>query len=156
MLKIIKAFFTTAIITILGLAGGQGKTGGKAPRRFGIPALAMLSSVWAGFNKKDLALLLLLPILLIGYGVDSFLFNFLGQNEILTRLCKGFLLSLPFFVYGFKRWIISAIALVIAFQVQAGSLGHISWFGDILIEDICRYGVLGGLIAFNIFFRRKE
>ena len=35
------------------------------------------------------------------------------------------------------------------FAVRAGSLGHIPWFGDLLIEDIIRYGVLAILIIFN-------
>lgn len=155
-MKWIKSIITAISIMFAGMAGGQGKIGGKAPRRFGISIIALLSSWASGFRIKDLALLLLIPILSMGYGVDSTLYNALFQNEILTRFVYAGLVSLPFLIYGAKRWYIAFIGLVMAFQVRAGSLGHISWFGDVLIEDICRYLILGLLISFNIFFRKKD
>jgi hypothetical protein len=59
------------------------------------------------------------------------------------------MLSLPFYFYGWRRGLFASVALISAFQVMAGSLGKIGPF-DILIEDLLRYGVLAGLVGFNI------
>ena len=74
-------------------------------------------------------------------------------SDGLVRVVYGLMLSIPFFFFGWKRGLVAAIALIGVFQVRAGSLGNISWFGDLLIEDIFRYATLGGLISFNIFKR---
>jgi len=76
--------------------------------------------------------------------------------EWLVRLAYALTLSIPFIFYGWRRLAISAIALSLAYSVRAGSLGFVSWFGDILIEDIVRYSTLGALISFNIFFRQAS
>lgn len=124
-----------------GMAGGQGRLpGGKAWRRFGLPAIA-------AFVTRRWQFLLLIPILCLGYGVDSQLGAICGHIEWLIRLVYAVLLSLPFLFFGRVRWIIACIALVAAFQVRAGSLWQISWFGDILIEDIVRYGTLASLVV---------
>jgi hypothetical protein len=150
-MKIIKAIISWFSMLIAGMYGGQKN---KGTRRFGIPGLALLSSWWAGFSVKDLALLLLIPILCIGYGENSFIYGWTG-NDFLTRIIYGFFLSVPFIVYGWWRFVVAAVLLPAAFSIHAGSLGYADWFGDFLVEDIIRYGVLGGLIVFNIFWRRK-
>jgi hypothetical protein len=152
-MKWLKAIFTAISVMLAGMFGGQKS---KPVRRFGIPGIATLSSLASGFRFKDLSLLLLIPILSMGYGVDSIIFNLVGGNETLCRLIYATLVGLPFLVYGLKRGLVAIVALIAAFQVRAGSLGYIPWFGDILIEDICRYLILGILIAFNILFRGKN
>lgn len=139
----------------LGMMGGQGKIGGKATRRFGIPGLAFITSLGDGFQLKDLSFLLLIPLLVMGYGENSHLMQIFGIDW-LVRLVYSLLLSIPFFFFSWRRGLIAGILLVVAFQVRAGSLGHVNWFGDILIEDIIRYFVLGILIAFNLFVPRKK
>jgi len=154
-MKFLKWIGTIFGTMFLGMAGGQGKTGGKAPRRFGIPGMAFLASLGDGFQWRDLVFLLLIPVLVMGYGTNSILMAWLGV-EWLVRLVYALLLSVPFFLFGWRRGVFAAVLLAIAFQVQAGSLGHVSWFGDILIEDIVRYGILGVLIAFNLFVKKDS
>ena len=143
-MKILKAIFTTLATMIAGMYGGQKN---KGVRRFGIAGLAVAMDF-----KRGWPMLFLIPVLIMGYGEKSILMGWIG-NEILVRVAYAILLGLPFMFYGFKRGFVAVGALVIAFQVQAGSLGYISWFGDILVEDICRYGTLGVLIAFNLFLQ---
>lgn len=145
-MKWIKSILLTLATTFLGMFGGQKN---KAARRFGIPGIALISG---GISTRALPLLLLIPTLVMGYGESSWLRQTLGGSDILTRLVYGLLLSLPFLFYGLKRFLAAVILLIIAFQIRAGSLGHIGSF-DILIEDIARYSLLGILISFNLFFR---
>lgn len=154
-MKWIKAVFIWITGVIAGMAGGQGKTGGKAPRRFGLPALAVFSGFSFGWDWRYLAFIGLVPVLIMGYGVNSKLMEVLG-NDTIVRAVYAMLLSIPFVVFGLKRWMFAAVALIVAFQVRAGSLGNISWLGDILIEDIIRYGVLMALVLFNVMFRKKD
>ena len=153
MIKKIIVFISTVIsITTFGMYGGQKN---KSVRRYGIPGVALIASWINGFSWRDLALLLLIPILCMGYGVNSQLMG-IFHSDTIVRVVYAFLLSLPFIVYGLKRWIFAILSLVLAFQIRAGSLGTIPFFGDILIEDIIRYCALGSNIAFNIIFRRKS
>lgn len=133
-------------VAVLGLMGGQGKLGGKAPRRFGIPVFIL---AMGNFSKKTLPFLLLLPILSFGYGESSWLASHLSQ-EWLLRAVYAFMLALPFLFFGIKPWGIATLFLIAAFQVRAGSLGNVGWFGDLLIEDIIRYGTLGALVTINL------
>ena len=149
-MKILKAILAFFGMLFAGMAGGQGKTGGKAPRRFGLPSIALLFGWSMGWNWRYLAFLLLIPILCIGYGGNSVLGAFVGHIEWLIRVVYALLLSIPFYVFTWKRGVVASILLIIAFAIRAGSLGYISWFGDILIEDIFRYGVLSGLVIFNV------
>ena len=129
-----------------GMYGGQKN---KSVRRIGIPGFATLSALTDGFDWKDLSFLLLIPLLSMGYGVDSFLTQIFGSDS-LVRLVYALLLSLPFYFHGIKRGAVASVSLAVAFQIRAGSLGSVGGF-DILIEDIARYSVLGLLIAFNMF-----
>lgn len=157
MFDVIKAIVAWVSMTFLGMSGGQGKLpGGKNERRIGLPLVALGTAIsFNGFKWQDLALLLLIPILCMGYGVDSQLGAVLGHCEWLIRFVYAFLLSLPFLFYGKLKWFISSVLLVIAFQIHAGSLGFISWFGDVLKEDIVRYGTLSAVILGNIMIRKK-
>lgn len=143
-------------IMVGGMTGGQGKTGGKAPRRFGVPVIA---SVWALSQRigwRSLAFLLWIPILSMGYGVDSQLGAILGHCEWLIRVVYAILVSLPFIVFLLWRWVVSAVLLIIAYAVRAGSIGNVPWFGDFLVEDIIRFSTLGGLVLFHgITYKRS-
>ena len=143
----IKNFFSLLTIMFLGMFGGQKK---KGARRFGIPFFSILIK-FKELKFKSLAFLLLIPILCLGYGKNSFLMQIL-RDDTLVRLVYGFILSLPFLFFGIKKWLLSAILLPIAFSVRAGSLGSIGNF-DILIEDIIRYGTLGFIIIYHIVRR---
>lgn len=123
-----------------GLIGGQGH---KWLRRYGIPIIAIIG----GKFNKILPYLFIGGVLSIGYGENSILMRILGADG-LVRLVYAILLSLPFLFWGMKRWITACIALILSFQVRAGSLGHIGSF-DVLIEDIVRYSVLGTLLIIN-------
>lgn len=144
---LIKATIAWICMTLAGMRGGQKD---KAWRRVGLPAIAIGAGWSFSWSWKYLAFLLFVPILCLGYGVDSQLYNWMWQIEWLTRAVYAFLLSLPFFVFGLRRGIVAGILLILAFQIHAGSLGNIGWFGDILIEDILRYGTLAGLVLFNV------
>lgn len=141
--------FILAIIA-LGMYGGQKL---KGTRRFGIPGLSFLLSLKDGFQWRDLALLLLIPTLVTGYGQNSIFMDWFG-SDTLVRLFYALLLAIPFIVYGGKRFLIALVFLVGAFQVRAGSFGYVSWFGDFLIEDFVRYGVLGVLIFFFFIIKK--
>lgn len=147
-IKVIAGWFG---MVLAGLWGGQRD---KAVRRFGLPGLAFLTA-WRfdGFQWRDAAFLLLIPVLVLGYGENSHLMGFIG-NEIAVRAVYAALLSLPFYFYGWRRGLFASVALIAAFQVMAGSLGRVGPF-DILIEDLVRYGVLAGLIAYNIIRRPR-
>lgn len=145
----LKSLFTTIGVMLLGMFGGQRE---KGARRFGIFGLVLTID---SFNKRTWPLILIVPILALGYGENSFLYEKLN-SDLLVRFVYAVLLSLPFLFYGLRRWICACLLLVVAFQVHAGSLGYLSWFGDILVEDILRYGVLGTLISFNIFIAKQN
>ena len=147
IVKSIKYILTIFFVWVLGAFGGQKN---KATRRFGIPGIGFLLSLGDGFQWKDLVFLLLIPVLCMGYGENSVLMGFFG-SEWLVRLVYALLLSLPFYIFSWRRGVFASVLLAIAFQVHAGSLGSVSWFGDFLIEDILRYGFLGILVSFNIF-----
>lgn len=148
--KILKAFSVVSGITTAGMAGGQ-KRFSKAVRRIGIPAIALIGSAMGGWRWKHLAFLFLIIPLSLGYGENSMLMRYIGSDG-LVRVAYALLLSVPFWFFGFKRGLIAAGSLTLAFLVRAGSLGTVSWFGDLLIEDLIRYGVLGGLVAYTVVF----
>jgi len=154
ILKAIGAFFG---MLLMGMMGGQGKIGGKNTRRWGLPAIATWFAVsWDGFQWKDLVYLLFIPILMLGYGQNSHLYNICFSSDTITRVVYALLLALPFLFWGWIRAVIAGVSLIIAFQVHAGSLGSTSWFGDFLIEDICRYSTLALLVIGNTIWRPKK
>lgn len=145
----IKSIVVALGTMFLGMFGGQKN---KGARRFGISGLSI---PLGGFKRRAWPLVLLIPVLVIGYGENSWLYKVFG-SDTLVRVGYASMLSFVFLFYGFRRFVVAWVLLVGAFQVRAGSLGHIGWFGDILIEDTVRYGVLGVLIAFNLFFVKGE
>jgi len=153
-MKILKQILLSLFTMILGMYGGQKD---KKVRRFGIPGLAFLTSLKIkGFDWKDfLVCILIIPILCSGYGENSILMQYIG-NDAVVRLVYGAILGLPFFIYGRYRGTVAVVALSLAYLVKAGSLGHVSWFGDWLIEDMVRYITLGILLSFNIFTKRSK
>ena len=141
-MRAFKAVLAWFSMVLAGMYGGQKN---KSVRRFGIPAIA----VTYGWSWKSLWFLLLIPVLIMGYGENSVLMKLIGV-EWAVRAVYACLLSIPFAFFGLLRWVISAVLLVIAFQVRAGSFGNIPWFGDLLIEDIVRYGTLSALVIFTL------
>jgi hypothetical protein len=152
----IKAILTWIIGVLFGMQGGQGKIGGKSLRRFGLPILATGYALSVRWDWRYLAFLLFIPVLCLGYGVDSHLGAILGHVEWLIRAVYATLLSLPFFAFGWRRWLMAVICLIVAFQIHAGSLGQIPYFGDFLIEDLIRYGTLMALVIFNVLVHRDK
>lgn len=142
-MKWVKAIFTSISVALMGMYGGQKE---KGVRRYGIPGLSILTG-----GLKGWPFLLLIPVLILGYGHNSWLMDKIGI-EWVVRLAYAFLLSIPFYFFGIKRGAVALASLLVAFQIHAGSAGYVSWFGDILIEDLIRYGTLGILISFNLFF----
>ena len=130
--------------------GGQKK---KEARRFGIPVLA-LTFASNHLSWKHFSLLLYVPLLSIGYGVNSWLMDWLG-NETLVRVAYALLLSIPIALFGVKKWFLGTIMLVMAFQIRGGSLGHLAWFGDILIVDFIRYSVLAIVLMPMVFYKKS-
>lgn len=137
-------------IIVLGLIGGQKN---KGARRFGIPGLTFVAGL-INFRWKNLSFLLLIPVLAMGYGENSFLMG-IFHNDTLVRLAYAVILSIPFAFLGIKRFLIALPLIIGAFQIRGGSLASFGGF-DILIEDIVRYGVIGILLAMFIFRKRTH
>ncbi len=150
IIKQIKGIFTIISTMLLGMTGGQKS---KGARRFGIPGLALTLNIGKKFKLKHLAYFLLIPILCMGYGENSFLMG-VFNSDFIVRIVYGFLVSIPFIFFGIKRWFWTAGSLIIAFIIRAGALGSINGF-DFLVEDMIRYGVLGFWIAVNTFKGEK-
>lgn len=145
-MKIFKAILAFIGMVFSGLWGGQKN---KAVRRFGIPGIALFTGFSFGWSWRYLAFLLFVPVLCLGYGVDSVLGGFLGHTEWLIRAVYASMLSVPFVFWGWRRWAFACVALIVAFQIHAGSIASFNGF-DILIEDLIRYSTLGGLILYSI------
>lgn len=150
MIWLIGSIFVIIIIAF-GMIGGQKE---KGVRRFGIPILAFLTALWRGVGWRSCAILLFIPILIMGYGNKSVLMH-IFHNDILVRIGYAFLLALPFLVFGLIRFSIALPCLILAFVIKAGSLGSIGGF-DFLVEDIIRYGVLAILIFILMIAWRKK
>jgi len=149
-MNILKSILAFLGMLLGGMAGGQGKLGGKAPRRFFAPLVALGFGASIKFRWKYLVFLSWIVIFSMGYGVDSDIFRICMSNETLTRIVYAVLVATPFFVFGWFKALLSMAAIVIAFQVRAGSIGNIGWFGDLLIEDMARYGVWAICVIVNV------
>jgi len=133
---------------VLGMVGGQSF---KFARRYGIPTFALTIKSFGQTKSKKrktwlLFLLLISPLLSLGYGENSKLMKWIG-SDWLVRIVYGFLLGLPFLVWNI--WY-APIVLACAWSVRAGSLGTFK-IGkksyDILVEDMVRYFSLGVIIS---------
>lgn len=149
------------IICVCWMIGGQLN---KAVRRFCIPSLAVAVTLWRAFlNNRSknprvawaaFAWCLVIPILSMGYGVDSWLGK-IFKKELTLRMAYAIMCSLPFLIFervtGEPWWLtgVTVVALVVAFQVRADKLGTWGKF-DFLIEDIVRGLVFGTLVAIHI------
>lgn len=140
-------------VAVLWMIGGQLI---KGVRRFGVPGLTLMVALidkWKK-EKKDWAVLvfvLLIPVLCMGYGVNSFLMKIFKKDWI-VRVAYAIILSLPFLAYTLLspqytllQYGIITVSLIGAFQVRAGTLAKIGKY-DILIEDIIRGLTLGGAL----------
>jgi hypothetical protein len=149
-MKTIDAIAEAITAAIAGLWGGQKD---KEARRFVMPSIFLHLAVKAdGFQWSDLRFLLLVPVLCMGYGENSQLMQWLG-NDTTVRAVYATLLTAPFWWRGWTRGVVAWCVLLLAFQVRAGSLGRVQNF-DILIEDILRYGSLSMLVVFDLFDKK--
>jgi hypothetical protein len=132
-------------------------TGGqliKATRRYGVPLLAAAFMYLGQEKKRDkikgLVLLILIPLLSMGYGQNSKLFSWL-KKDWLVRLAYGLLVSIPFWFFG--GWYAS-IALPLAYSIRDKWLPLPSFKVykdyDFLWEDFFRFLTLGVLITLTI------
>lgn len=131
------------LITALGMVGGQCK---KWTRRFIMPSLATIYTIISKEKKnkiKGLYYLLLMGIISLGYGTDSWLRKVLGGSDTLTRLVYGLLVSIPFIFFG--KWY-ACIALPAVWSIRAGGF-KLPNGKDWLWEDFARYSCLGVLVV---------
>ena len=133
------------LVTIAGMIGGQRI---KGIRRFGIPGIASLITTFKLLKTKkkvyakEYTMLVLMFLLALGYGENSFLMK-LCKKDWIVRLCYGCLLSVPFLILGFY---FAPIMLMAAWSVRAGGIKLDNGY-DILFEDVIRYTTLGICIA---------
>lgn len=140
------------VTMVLWMVGGQIA---KGARRYGVPGFSMvvlLYRLWM-VNTDDkkssrryfwimLGVLLTLPVLSMGYGMDSWLKK-ICKKEWTTRLIYAIMLSVPLGTIGTithqTLWEIILIPTlnIAAFQIRAGSLFTVGRF-DVLIEDMVR------------------
>lgn len=128
------------LITLFGMWGGQTM---KWTRRYLIPIIATLYTKLKKEHKnKAFILLALIGILSMGYGVNSFLrTKICFNNDALTRIVYGVLLSIPFLILG--NWY--ALILPIVFSIRAGGFKIGKY--DFLWEDFWRYSTIGMLVV---------
>lgn len=136
-------------VNILWLIGGQLN---KAMRRYCLPLVCAFKGHLEprkGHRRWYIPVmvsLLLVGILSMGYGVDSWLKKMCGGVEWVTRLVMSLLVVAaitPIMIDNFS-WLKLTITLIMsiaAWQVRAGSLAKIGRY-DILLEDICRASAL--------------
>jgi len=145
-------YLIVPVIVVLYMIGGQKI---KGVRRFGVPGAAVIGSIGYIFDDKTkrlrdklkpLLFTLLIPMICVGYGENSWLKKKL-RYEWLVRLVYAIGLSLPFIFFG--KYFICLPLLIGAYQVHAGSLGKIGSF-DILIEDILRGTAIGLSVAVSM------
>lgn len=144
------------IVMVAWLVGGQIN---KGVRRFGMPLTTTALGAISLLKRKDkqwwvaLFILLYIPILSIGYGVDSVLGKWLGGREWLIRLlyalvCCVPLLMIQIFVQDWWKLAIMLPMIVGSFQVRAGGVKVGNY--DLLWEDVIRSLVLGSCVAWSL------
>jgi hypothetical protein len=159
------------VIMILWCIGGQWELGA---RRYGVPTIATFAVVLFRTGKpserwRALVLLLLIPILCVGYGINSALMHLVERivpresfrtKDLIIRILYAIMLSLPIGIYAqithsMYKYPIIVIALIGAFLVKS------EWFGslqsrlkigsfDIVIEDVVRSLTLGYAIVWLV------
>jgi len=153
-----KEFIFPFLVMILGMIGGQRI---KAVRRYGIPALSA-TFIKIGLKpdktRKDWVkyhlLVVLMFVLSMGYGEHSWLRS-VFKTDWATRFIYACLISLVFIIAPWQLYLVCLLALVVVFQIRAGSLGQIGRY-DILVEDILRYYTLGWCVAITYLQQTKE
>ena len=142
---------TFIVIVVLYMAGGQ--TGfHKIMRRLGVPLSAYISTIK---DKKTATrnsiLLLLYPILSMGYGKNSKIMS-IFKLEWLVRLVYSTLVFIPFLIvraldgqFLSINTLLGYILLIIAYQLRLGGF-KITDKVDFLYEDLAR----GSAIAINV------
>ena len=145
MVILLLKILLVVLVTIAGMIGGQKI---KGIRRFGIPGMASLVTTFKllKYKKKvyakEYALLVLMFLLAMGYGENSWLMKVCKQDWI-VRIVYGLLLSIPFLFLGFY-W--AALTLPVAWSIKAGGFKIYKEY-DFLYEDLIRYLTLGTCIA---------
>ena len=98
---------------------------------------------------KYLGLLLLIPILVMGYGVNSKLMK-IFKKEWLVRCMYALILAQPFWFFGWEHALVATVTLIGAFQIRAGGF-KIGTRYDFLYEDLARYMTLGINLTWGIY-----
>lgn len=137
-MNLLISFLSALLITACYMVGGQIE---KSVRRYGVPTFAF---AYAFISDKEnrpkdkikyIWLLLMIAVLSMGYGENSFIKKYL-RYEWATRSMYAFLLSVIFANAGCS-FVICFPILLAAYNIRAGKLFSI-WKFDFLIEDICR------------------
>ncbi len=141
MIAALYALFTLTIITTY-MLGGQI---GSAWRKYGGGATILALVIWravandGGVWWTNLPLLLICPVLFIGYGDNSKLMKWL-KNEDSVRFAEAALLWIPTATCaGFGLWWIAMLNLAVllaAFHLKAGGFKILG--KDFLYEDLAR------------------
>ena len=139
---------------MLRCAGGQID---KGFRRFGVPGVAAIGVLVKKIREEKkrawmaVLLFLLIPLLCMGYGVDSWLVK-IFKKEWTVRLVYGTIVStgacgLVIVVNSFCWSLIAYWLVAVAvFQIRGGKLFTIGKF-DLLVEDLARGAGVGMLLG---------
>jgi len=139
------------ITIILYLWGGQLQ---KWVRRIILPSAYTLwkliqnPKIDKNYRWRSFFLLLLIPLLSMGYGIDSSLMKVL-KKEWLVRLAYATFLYIPFALMSVPIW--GLIALILAFQVRIDkSIADFYKGYDIIYDDIVRAIAIGYNFTFLV------
>jgi hypothetical protein len=146
----------------------------KATRRFGVPSIALTAMLYRTMKgqkgrgekewAKTLVILLAIPVLSMGYGINSVIGKTF-KKEWIIRTMYAIILSIPLELYALLtlnnqahltlKCTFILIALILAFQVRdtwLGKLRHKLTIGkfNLLFEDIVRSLTFGYSIVWLI------
>jgi hypothetical protein len=118
-MKWFKAIIAWVAMVLAGMRGGQKD---KVWRRVGFPVIAVSAGWSFGWSWKYLAFLLFIPILSMGYGVDSIMWAWCFHIEWIIRLVYALLLSLPFYIFCLWRGVVASVMLIAACSLSGQGL----------------------------------
>lgn len=156
------------LTVILYLIGGQVN---KGVRRYGVPGIVTTIDIlrrlkgarFYGLRKhwwKALIMLLFIPLLAVGYGVDSS-FKKVFKKDWIVRIVYAIMLSTPLGIYtALTQYTLTQHALMVLALITAYSI-RTEWLGvwarrlkigdfDIIVEDVIRSSTLGICIVWTL------
>lgn len=143
-------------VVVFWMLGGQF---GSAWRKYGIMSALIALVIWRSLHGEvwwnKLPLLLICPVLFVGYGEHSWLMRLLAKistplrDDDEVRLAQALLLGLPLVITSPLPGILGTALLTIAFMVHAGGIRIGS--KDFLWEDVFRSSALAaGIVMVTI------